>query len=100
MSQIENSTNLMIDGLTPKLEAFTFDQSEKLDALATTHQTSFTVFASLIDNLNQHQKIEEQNNNERFDNNLLLLHQIQSDQQTASKHTRSPTTELDLLPDY
>ena len=54
MSQIENSTNLMIDGLTANLEAFTFDQSEKLEILASTHQTSFTGFASLVDKLKHH----------------------------------------------
>ena len=100
MSQIENSTNMMFDGLTAKLEAFTYDQSEKLDILASTHQTNFDGFASLIDKLNHNQQQDQQNNNERFDSILLLLQQIQSNQQTASKRTRSPTTDLDLLPDY
>ena len=99
MSQIENSTNMMINGLTAKLEAFTFDQSEKLDILTSTHQASFDSFASLIDKLNHHQHQDQQNNNKRFDSILLLLQQIQLDQQTASKRNRSPTTELNLLPD-
>ena len=100
MSQIKNSTNMMFDGLTAKLEAFTYDQSEKLDILASTHQTNFDGFGSLIDKLNHNQQQDQQNNNERFDSILLLLQQIQSNQQTASKRTRSPTTDLDLLPDY
>ena len=79
MSQIENSANMMIDGLTAKLEAFTFNQSEKLDILTSTHHASFDGFTSLIDTLNQHQQQEQQNNNnERFDNILLLLQQMKT----------------------
>ena len=99
MSQIENSTKQIVNHMTSKLEEFALAQGEKLDALATLQKNSFTGFSTVIANLNQTQATEQQSNNKRFDTFLHIIWGIQYAQQSASKHTQSPTTDIAPLPD-
>ena len=100
MSQIENSTKQIVTHMTSKLEEFALAQGEKLDALATLQQTSFTRISTAIETLNQRQATKQQGDNNYFDSILQILQSIQSAQQSASKRTRSPTTNIDPLPDH
>ena len=100
MSKIENSTKQIGNAMTDKLEEFALQQGKKLGSLATEQTNCFTGFTAVIADLNQMQIIEQQGINDRFESIMNVLQTIQTSQQSASKLTWSPTTDIDPLPDH